>query len=127
LGKVALLLPLVSLLINFHTQNLSQENSIRPFVTQLLHAVPPNAILQTPGDATIFALWYFQQVEGYRPDIILVDANLFAFDWYRTRLQTHYPRLRGLEADDLAQFQRLNEEQQICILETSKQNVTVCP
>jgi hypothetical protein len=34
---------------------------------------------------------------------------LFAFDWYRERLQLLNPDLVGLEQDDLAEFRKLNQ------------------
>lgn len=108
-GKLALLLPLISLLVHFNEQNLSREVGERPFASTIWQQTPTNAILQTPGDQTIFTLWYFHHVEGQRPDVVLVDANLFAFDWYRQQLQTHYPDLQGLERDDLNRFRQLNE------------------
>lgn len=107
-GKLALLLPLSSLLIHFNGQNLSREVGERPFASTIWQQAPTNAILQTPGDKTIFSLWYFQHIEGQRPDVILVDENLFAFDWYRARLQTLYPNLQGLEVDNIGRFQQLN-------------------
>ncbi|HEX6383102.1 MAG TPA: DUF2723 domain-containing protein [Anaerolineae bacterium] len=115
LGWVALFLPLASLLLNFNTQNLSDDRPVRPLAEQLLQTAPPDAILLTPGDPTIFTLWYFQHVEGQRPDLILVDRNLFAFDWYRQRLRRTDPELEGLDLDDLVRFQRYNKsERPVC-------------
>jgi hypothetical protein len=96
-------------MIAFPTQNLSRERTVRPLAERLLQEAPANAILLTPGDRTIFTLWYFHHVEGQRPDLRLVDANLFAFDWYRARLGRQFPDIAVSEDDDLAAFQRLNE------------------
>lgn len=109
LGRLALLLPLILLLLNYNAMDLSKDKTIRPSAEHLLHEIPANAILLTPGDPTIFSLWYFQHVERQRPDLVLADANLFAFDWYRKRLGQLYPDLDGLEMDDLAAFQQANE------------------
>jgi hypothetical protein len=82
----------------------------------MLQVMPPDAILLTPGDPTIFTLWYFQHVEGRRPDLVLVDTNLFAFAWYRQRLQGQYPALDGLERDDLENFRRINQARRpVCL------------
>lgn len=112
LGPAALLLPLASLLLNFTEYNLSHDMTVRPLAHQLLHTAPPDAILLTPGDQTIFTLWYFQHVEGLRPDVILIDENLFAFDWYRRRLQHQYPDLLSLQVDDIPRFVSANERGQ---------------
>lgn len=109
-GWLALCLPLISLMLNFSEQNLNDEQMIRPLATHFLQTPPPAALLVSPGDHTIFTLWYFHHVEHIRSDIILVDSNLFAFDWYRQRLKQQYPGLRGLEVDDLERFRHLNEK-----------------
>jgi hypothetical protein len=74
-----------------------------------MQSAPEGALLLTPGDRTIFTLLYFQRVEGIRPDLRLVDANLFAFDWYRARLKEQYPAVCVPEEDDLIGLQRQNE------------------
>ena len=99
-----LLLPLALLLLHFSQQDLRQERQVRPAAVALLTAVPPDAIVLTPGDQTISTLWYFQAVEGQRPDLVLVDHNLFGFDWYRARLGEQFPFLAALDQGDPADF-----------------------
>ncbi|MCA9936618.1 MAG: DUF2723 domain-containing protein [Anaerolineales bacterium] len=108
LGRWGWLLPLALLLLNFNGQNLRGDAGVRPFAITVLEEAPNEAILLTPGNESIFALWYFQTVEGLRPDVILVDKNLFAFDWYRARLQAQHPDLRHLSVDDLEGFRQAN-------------------
>jgi hypothetical protein len=108
IGRFALLLPLSSLLLNFGQLDLRHDTSIRSMAEHLLDRTPANAILITPGDASIFALWYYHHVEAVRPDLTLVDRNLFAFDWYRRRLASYEPDLRGLAVDDLEAFRMAN-------------------
>ncbi len=113
----SLLLPLLLLLLNFNSQNLRIEQSPRPTIEATLRMMPENAIILTPGDQSIFSLWYFQHVEGQRPDLILVDENLLAFSWYRQRLAVRYPDLEGLATDNLDQFRQLNTKKRpICEL-----------
>jgi hypothetical protein len=109
LGWAALLLPLISLLLNFGQMNLSNDLGVRPDAEHILVTAPQRAILMTSGDNTIFALWYFRYVEQLRTDLILVDSNLLAFDWYRQRLSWLHPELSGLDADDLTGFVRKNQ------------------
>jgi hypothetical protein len=110
LGYWSLLFPLVLLLLNFNQQNLRDDPQVRPIVEAVINELPQGAMVLTPGDQSLFTLWYLQHVENQRPDLLLVDANLFAFDWYRDRLKTQYPELNGLEEDDLDVFKALNEK-----------------
>ncbi|MDA0242077.1 MAG: DUF2723 domain-containing protein [Chloroflexi bacterium] len=99
LGRAAWLLPL--LLVALHYSSMATE-PIRETAVPFLNELPPNTLLLTQGDEATFAMWYFHHAEGLRPDIIVVDTDLLAFDWYRRRLQRHYPTLNGLAQDDLA-------------------------
>lgn len=109
-GAWALALPLCLLLLNFQAQNLQREGLVvRPLAQQLLQQAPTNALLLSADEATTFTLWYFHYVERERPDIVVVDTNLFAFDWYRDRLRAQYPGLFVPIADDLPAFYAGNE------------------
>jgi hypothetical protein len=108
LGFAALLMPMLLAVMVYPSQDLSREHQVRPLAETLLREAPPNALLLTPGDRTIFTLWYFHHVEGQRPDLRLVDANLFAFDWYRSRLSDLYPDVVIPVGDDLIALQHNN-------------------
>lgn len=117
LGVAALLLPIALLMLTFGARDLSRQPPVRTLANTVLGAAPANALLLTPGDRTIFTLLYFQQVEGERPDLSLVDANLFAFDWYRARLRAQYPGLIVPMDDDLIALQRENGSQRpFCVV-----------
>jgi hypothetical protein len=123
----SLLLPLLLLVINFQAQNLGRERQVRPIVNQTLATLPAKAIILTPGDHSIFTLWYFQHVEGRRSDLILADENLLAFDWYRQRLSARYPDLTGLAEDNVAQFRMQNlAKRPICSLTLQVPANTTC-
>ena len=107
-GPAALLLPLILLLIGYPVRDLSDQPGPRVAAASLLRAAPADALLLTPGDRTIFTLWYFQHVEGLRPDLRLVDENLFAFDWYRARLRASYPDIFVPVGDDLIALRDAN-------------------
>ncbi|MFN2138564.1 MAG: DUF2723 domain-containing protein [Candidatus Promineifilaceae bacterium] len=103
-GAWSLVAPGLLLLLNLQAVTPRELDSPRTRASAIIQAAPDNAILLTPGDRSLFALWYFQHVEGMRQDLILVDKNLLAFDWYRARMAGHYPALTGLEADNAANF-----------------------
>lgn len=108
LGAAALLLPLALVFLTYGARDLRRQPTARPWAEITLQSAPENAILLTSGDHTIFTLLYFQQVEGYRPDLSLVDANLFAFEWYRAHLQERYPDMAIPMEDDLVALRHEN-------------------
>jgi hypothetical protein len=104
IGHLSLLLPLLLLTLHFSDLSLHEERALRPLTSQALERLPENAVILSTGDPTTFTLWYFQHVEGRRPDVIVVDSQLLAFDWYRRRLERAYPTLQNLAEDDVAGF-----------------------
>ncbi len=114
LGKAAIILPIALLWLNLGQladgYYVNTITTVRPAIEELLEDIPAEAILLTSGDPTIAALWYFHHVEGMRPDIIVIDGNLFQFDWYRAQLGRDYPNLQHLAQDDLPGFKEINSQ-----------------
>lgn len=124
----AFILPLALLLLNFNAQRPSREQMPRTEVMTLLAQTPPNAILAAPGDETIFVLWYFQHVEGFRPDVVLMDTQLFGFDWYRTRLSQTYANLFVPSSFDIPAFIQENQAKRpYCTITLSTQSLLCQP
>ena len=107
-GRLSLALPLVLAVVGLVGRAGAAGPSPRALALAALDATPPRAVLLTPGDRSLFTLWYFHHVEGLRPDVTIVDANLFAFDWYRDRLAAQQPDLFVPAADDLSAFEKTN-------------------
>ena len=107
LGAWAVVLPL-ALAVAGLAARADSLPSPRAAAEAALTAAPPRALLLTPGDRSLFALWYVHHVEGQRPDVVIADANLFAFDWYRLRLAQQRPDLFVPATDDLLAFRRSN-------------------
>jgi len=64
----------------------------RVYARLLLDAVPANGVLFAAGDNDTFPLWYLQQVEDHRADVIIVTVPLLGATWFRDELR----RRRGL-------------------------------
>jgi hypothetical protein len=125
--RFALLLPLALVALNLHGQDRQTAASVRGLALGLLNDLDQDAVVITEGEPTIFALWYFQHIEGMRPDVVLVDADLFQFDWYRRRLTESHPELRGVGEDDLDRFETLNvSARPICHASLVRSMSTLC-
>ncbi|MDX1413615.1 MAG: DUF2723 domain-containing protein [Candidatus Promineifilaceae bacterium] len=126
-GHWSILLPIVLLLLNIGKQDLDQGARVRSMVEDLYAELPSEALILTPGDQSIFTLWYFTHVEKQRTDLLLVDVNLFAFDWYREQLSRRYPTLEALEKDDLKLFQTQNVvERPVCNVSLQSPSNYIC-
>jgi len=54
----------------------------RDFAVDMLNSVEPYAIIVTNGDNDTFPLWYAQEVEGVRQDVIVAVATYLGTDWF---------------------------------------------
>lgn len=93
IGWGILLLPLLSLWLNFSDQNLSQDFEALVYAQRTLQAVEPNAVIITDNDPYTFALWYGRYGLGLRPDVAIVNSNLLPYTWYRQSLLFTHPNL----------------------------------
>ncbi len=67
---------------NWDDHDRSNRYTAQAMAKMYLQSCQENAILFTIGDNDTFALWYAQEIEGYRTDVRTVNTSLFATDWY---------------------------------------------
>ena len=82
-----LLLALIPLAGNRLTAPRAGETLARDFASDILQSVEPYGILVTAGDNDTFPLWYAQEVEGIRKDVVVLNLSLANTDWYLRQLQ----------------------------------------
>jgi len=75
---VALLavIPVLSLGSHFEKNDRSQNTLLKSYVEQLLSHLPAGATLYAEGDNHLFPILYYHLVEGYRPDIVLLNPRI---------------------------------------------------
>ena len=86
IGAPVLALAFIPLFTNWKAASRAGHTYTRDFAHDLLNSVEPYGILVTVGDNDTFPLWYAQEVEGIRKDVIVANTSLLNTDWYGRQL-----------------------------------------
>ncbi|MEO7456135.1 MAG: DUF2723 domain-containing protein [Gemmatimonadaceae bacterium] len=81
-----LALALIPLFTNWTTASRRGQTDTADFARDLLNSVEPYGVLVTVGDNDTFPLWYAQEVEKVRQDVIIANTSLLNTDWYTRQL-----------------------------------------
>lgn len=81
-----LLLALVPSIANASSASRARHRATRDIAADLLNSVEPYGVLVTVGDNDTFPLWYAQEVEGIRRDVVVANTSLLNTDWYVRQL-----------------------------------------
>jgi hypothetical protein len=85
-GSWILAVALIPLFGNWRAASRAGQTDTRDFAHDLLDSVEPYGVLITAGDNDTFPLWYAQEVEGIRKDVIVLCTSLLNTDWYVRQL-----------------------------------------
>jgi hypothetical protein len=86
MASPVLALGLIPLGLNWGQASRAGHEDTAAFAKDLLNSVEPYGILVTVGDNDTFPLWYAQEVEGIRKDVIVANTSLLNTDWYTRQL-----------------------------------------
>lgn len=107
--KLQILIP-VSILVlftgiqfysNYDDVNQRDNFIYEDYTKTILNTLPKNAIIFSyQWDYFISASYYFQLVEGFRKDVVVVDKELLRRSWYYNQLTTNHPTLlKGVKSE----------------------------
>jgi hypothetical protein len=82
-----LAIALVPLWANSQTASRAGETLPRDFAWDLLQSVEPYGIVIATGDNDTFPLWYMQEVEGVRQDVLIANTSLMNTLWHARQLK----------------------------------------
>ncbi len=77
-----ILVPSILAANNWDDHDRSGKYTAKAMAKKYLDSCAENGILFSIGDNDTFALWYAQEIEGYRTDVRVVNTSLFQTDWY---------------------------------------------
>lgn len=82
-GLLLLLLPLAQAVWGWGAMDQRGNDSAVRWARETLRAAPLGAVLVTSQDAATFTLWYVHDVLGERPDVLILDRDLWGHAPYR--------------------------------------------
>ena len=75
---------------NYNAHDDSHNHFVRDFGRSLLAPLPHHSILLTKGDVMINSARAVQTLEGFRPDVAILDQELLTYDWYNHKARRRY-------------------------------------
>ena len=86
-----LLLPAVSIALNYGSQDLSDDYRAQDHARSVLDAVPDGSVVLSSREKTVFSLWYMRYVERPDWDVAVIAVPLLQFDWYLRDIHRMFP------------------------------------
>jgi len=92
-----LLLPMLNVGLNYVENDKHEDRSVSSYISLMIDPLPKNSvIISAQWDFLCSGFLYKQIVEGYRPDIIMVEKELLRRTWYPSQLKRQYPFLQKI-------------------------------
>ena len=84
LGLCLLAVPMLMAFQNWDDHDRSNRYTAQSIAKSYLQSIEKDkgAMIFTIGDNDTFAIWYAQEIEGFRTDVRAINTSLLATDWY---------------------------------------------
>jgi hypothetical protein len=93
------ILPLLNLTLNYAENDKHDDYAVPSYISLMIDPLPKNSvIISSQWDYLCSGFLYKQIVEGYRPDIIMIEKELLRRTWYPSQLKRQYPFLTKVDA-----------------------------
>ena len=109
---VLLFLPFINLGLNYTENDKHDDRSVSSYISLMIDPLPKHSvIISSQWDYLCSGFLYKQIVEGYRPDIIMLEKELLRRTWYPIQIKRQYPFLHRIDkqlnsfVDELQKFE----------------------
>lgn len=93
---ILIFLPGFLLFTNYGKSDESKNHFVKDYTFNVFNSAKQNSIIMsTQWDFWVSSSWYYQYVKGMRPDVMVVDKELFRRGWYLRHIKVHYPDFYG--------------------------------
>jgi tetratricopeptide (TPR) repeat protein len=100
LGALCVFLSILPAHHNWFTHDESRDYIPRDYAINILAGLEPHAVIFTYGDNDTYPLWYMQNVERFRTDVVVANLSLLNTDWYIKQLRDREPKAPITLTDD---------------------------
>ncbi len=91
--------------LNFSNVSQKRNYTYEDYTKTLLNSVPDNSIVFSyQWDYFISASYYFQLVENFRKDVVVIDKELLRRSWYYHQIETNHPEILQNMSSDINGF-----------------------
>lgn len=105
----ALAAVIVAMPLYVHYENIDESKNfaVEDYTRNMFASMEPNAVvLSYQWDYFVSAAYYFQLVENVRPDVVVLDKELFRRSWYFQQLENQHPWLIARSRAEVDAFLR---------------------
>ncbi|PLX20204.1 MAG: hypothetical protein C0599_09490, partial [Salinivirgaceae bacterium] len=94
---IGLLVPANMLYQNYDDHDRSGRYLARAHAVNMLNSCKKNAVMFTAADNDSYPVWYMQEVEQYRLDVLPILKTFLPTNWYIRQLETNFAQRGALE------------------------------
>lgn len=97
----AFIITIIPLIVNSSNVNQSDQYTFEDYTKALISSTEKSSVIFSyQWDYFISASYYFQQVENFRKDAVIIDKELLRRSWYYNQLKRNHPSvIKMLQAD----------------------------
>ncbi len=100
-----IIIPLPELVLNYPRVNKKNNYFVEDYIKNIFSAIEPNAILfALDCQIIIHPLYYYQEVEHFRDDVLVLPNHGLQKGWFANRLKDHYPEIYRRSAREIEDY-----------------------